>query len=345
MESAAPTAPCFAACPIRQDSLNCNNGPCRYDAFPAVSHHRFAEAALTPHRAKSSWITDLLTRLVAVSGVGYVAVAYTVSRWLTRNSPASSNPPPLADPLHVEALSCTTADNLHLWGWAVSPPRPRATMALFHGMRGRCDDMLERVGFLTAAGYRCVAFDHRAHGRSEGRRTSFGYYERLDVLAVLESISRRWPNEPCAALGVSMGAAAVCYAVPGTRQCRAVILESMYHDLDSAFRTRMGRGYPTWFHRFSRGIIWVTERRLGLRLAQLAPVDYVRELAPAPVLLLTGSDDPHAPPEDLERLYARCYEPRERPVIPGPDQADICAKGGQMYRNCVLNFLDRRLAA
>jgi len=61
--------------------------------------------------------------------------------------------------------------------------------------------------------------------------------------------------------------------------------------------------------------------------------------------LLTGSDDPHAPPEDLERLYARCDDPREWAVIPGADHADVCAKGGPVYRDCVLNFLGRRLAA
>src|SRR5439155_8996718 len=134
-----------------------------------------------------------------------------------------------------------------LTGWSVAPPRPRATVALFHGMRGSRGKMLDRVGFLTAAGYRCVAFDHRAHGGSEGRLTSFGYHERLDVIAVMDLIGRHWPHEPCAALGVSMGAAAICYAAPHARPFQAVVLESLYHDLESAFRTRVGRGYPTWF--------------------------------------------------------------------------------------------------
>jgi alpha-beta hydrolase superfamily lysophospholipase len=300
---------------------------------------------LTPPQGPKSWLTDVLTGLVAVSGVGYVAVAYSISRWLTRTSPAPADLPALDEPLLLEPLECMTADGLRLAGWAVTPPRPRATIALFHGMRGNRAQIADRVAFLTSAGYRCVAFDHRAHGQSEGRRTSFGYYERLDVLAVLDLIERRWPDAPCAALGVSMGAAALCYAAPRTRRFQAVILESMYHDLDSAFRTRVGRGYPPWFHRFSRGIIWVTERRLGVRLTQLAPVDYIRQLSPVPVLLVTGSEDPHAPPHDAERLYARCREPRELAIIPGAEHGDVCAKGGPVYERCILGFLERRLAA
>ena len=119
----------------------------------------------------------------------------------------------------------------------------------------------------------------------------------------------------------------------------------MYHDLNSAFRTRVGQGYPPWFHRFRRGIIWVTERRLGVRLTELAPVNYIRQLAPVPVLLLTGSDDPHAPPHDVKRLYAHCHEPRELAIIPGAEHGNVCVRGGSSYQECILSFLGRRLAA
>src|SRR5438270_10146088 len=37
--------------------------------------------------AKSGWFPDLLMRLALASGIGYLAAAYTVSRWLTRRNP------------------------------------------------------------------------------------------------------------------------------------------------------------------------------------------------------------------------------------------------------------------
>src|SRR5205814_2081682 len=165
----------------------------------------------------------------------------------------------------------------------------------FHGVRRNRANTLNRTAFLAEAGYRCVAFDHRAHGESSGRKTSFGYHESRDVAAVLGFVRDRWPNQPRAALGVSMGAAALCYAAPHTRSCDAVILEGCYHDIASAFENRLRNGYPGWYQRLSRGVIWVTERRLGLKLAQLSPAEHVGELAPAPVLLLTGTEDVHAP--------------------------------------------------
>ena len=194
-------------------------------------------------------------------------------------------------------------------------------------------------------GYRCVAFDHRAHGESAGKRTSFGYHERLDVQAILDLVEQRWPDQPRAALGVSMGAAALCYAAERARRLNALILESPYSDIGSAFANRIGTGYPAWFRRLSHGVIWITERRLGLRLDQLAPIQHIGSLAPAPVLLLTGTADAHATPLEPERLYERCQGPREMWLVRGAGHKDVCETGGAAYRSRILRFLDRWLGA
>jgi alpha-beta hydrolase superfamily lysophospholipase len=292
-------------------------------------------------RTDSAWLPEVLTSLAVASGVGYVAAAYTVSRWLTRPTPGRSRTTPSDHGLPWEALECRTADGFRLVGWAVSPPRPLATVVLFHGIRGNRARTLERMTFLVQAGYRCVAFDHRAHGESSGRKTSFGYHEGRDVEAVLGLVRARWPIQPCAALGISMGAAALCFAADAVRSCAAVVLESMYHDVGSTFVNRIGNGYPPWFRRFSRGVVWITERRLGVRLDQLAPVQHIAGLAPAPVLVLTGAEDSHATPDDAVRLYEKCREPRELWLVPRAGHKDVCETGGDLYRERILDFLER----
>ncbi len=298
---------------------------------------------MSKHLRKLAWLKGLLAGLTAASGVGYLATAYTVSRWLTRSTRSRPRPTPDSLGLAWEPLECGTADGLSLKGWAVTPAAPRGTVALFHGLRQNRTQTLDRIALLAAAGYRCVAFDHRAHGESAGRRTSFGFREARDVVAVLDLVRRRWPHQPRAALGISMGAAALCFAAPEVRQLDAVILESLYHDLASTFTSRIGSRFPAWFSRFRRGVVWVTERRLGVRLRQIAPVEHIGELAPAPVLLVTGADDPHAPPHDAERLYERCRGPRELALVPGADHLNLVEAGGALYREILLGFLDRRL--
>jgi alpha-beta hydrolase superfamily lysophospholipase len=289
----------------------------------------------------SPWLPDLLTRLAVATGVGYLAAAYTVSRWLTRPSRGRACRTPGDHGLLWERLECRTSDRLRLVGWAVTPPRPRGTVALFHGNRKNREQTLGRSVFLAAAGYRCVAFDHRAHGDSDGKRISFGYHESRDVAAVLDVIRQRWPGQPRAALGISMGGAALCFAAAQARQLDAVILESVYHDLASAFQRRIGTQYPDWFERLHCGAVWMTERRLGLRLPDVAPANHVGALAPCPVLLLTGSDDRHAPPADTELLYEQCRGDREWWLVPGATHEDTFEVGGAPYRHRVLGFLER----
>ncbi len=294
-------------------------------------------------RSKTSWLKEVLAGLAAASGVGYLATAYTVSRWLTRTARSKPQLTPAVHGLGWEELECRTADGLGLRGWLLSPPAPRATVALFHGLRANRTQALGRIALLASAGYRCVAFDHRAHGESAGRRTSFGYHEARDVEGVLALIRLRWPHQPQAAIGISMGAAALCFAAEQARTLDAIVLESLYHDVESTFRNRIGSKYPSWFRRFARGVIWVTERRIRARLRQLTPADHIARLAPAPVLLLTGTEDPHAPPRDAERLFAHCREPRELVLVSGAGHTNLFESGGEPYREAVLGFLARHL--
>ena len=294
--------------------------------------------------SKGSWLPEVLTTLAMATGIGYLAVSYSVSRWLTRPTrrPPQMTPSDLG--LTWEKIECRTPDGIRLAGWLVEPSQPRGTVALFHGLRHHKEKMLARIAILAAAGYRCVAFDHRAHGESAGKRTSFGFHEKWDVIAVLDFVHKQWPRQPRAALGVSMGAAAICFAAKQLKDLDAIILESCYMDIGSAFSNRLKNGFPTWYKRLSRGVVWVSERRLGLRLRDLVPAQHIGDLAPAPVLLLTGTDDPHAPPIEAQHLYERCRGPREIWLIPGAGHRDVVETGGSLYRHRILDFLARRFS-
>ncbi len=294
-------------------------------------------------RRPASWVAEFLAGATVMSGVGYLLTAYTVSRWLTRPSRGRPSPGPAALNLPCEEVSCRTADGHLLSGWVVAPAKPRGTVALFHGLRHNRAQTLPRIAILTAAGYRCVAFDHRGHGLSTGRRSSFGYYEGRDVDAVLAFTAERWPDEFRAAVGISMGAAALCFGGPRVGQLDACILESLYHDVASAFDNRIGTKFPAWFRRFAGGVVWVTERRLGLKLAQITPADHIRNLSSVPLLLLTGTADVHAPPADAQRLSRQCAGPHELAEIKGADHTNLCTKDSAAYQQLVLGFLQRQI--
>lgn len=290
-----------------------------------------------------AWFDEIWPRVVVASGVGYLAFAYGVSRWLTRRAPAAIQAPTHLPHCRIDTLTCETADGVRLSGWLVEPPLPWGSVALFHGMRNNRTYVLDRIEFLTHAGYRCLAFDHRAHGRSGGRAISFGYHERHDVAAVANLIRRRWPTEPSGALGISMGGAAICFAGPAARAFDAIVLESVYHDLERAFSQRIGHAFPGWFRHFRPGVVWLSERRLGTRISQVAPIAHVAHLTPRPVLLLTGSEDLLAPPEDVQAFLAHLPGSAQFQLIPGAVHGKVYETAGPAYRDLLLDFFARHL--
>jgi alpha-beta hydrolase superfamily lysophospholipase len=294
---------------------------------------------------KPSRLTERIVRLGLATRAGSFAASYLIARWLTKPARRAIDRTPSDFGLPWEPLTCTTADGCRLSGWLVTPPHPRATVLLFHGVTQTREQTLSRLAFLVSAGLRCLAVDHRAHGESTGTHSSFGYHERHDVRAVVELARGRWPDQPLAVLGVSMGAAAVAYAAADIRpHVRAVILESIYHDVVRAFDNRLSAGhYPDYFRALSHHVIRRCEARLRVRAEWLTPADRVADLAPVPFLLLTGAEDRHATPAEAEEVFARRRGPAELVLVPGADHEDVCEAGGDFNRRHVLEFLDRRL--
>ena len=292
-----------------------------------------------PAPLPARWLATVAARLTLVSGVGYVAAAYTVSRFLTRPRRRAIRSSPAAIGLPFESIQIETEDSIILNGWLVEPPEPKGTVALFHGMRHNREQMLSRIEFLVAEGYRCVAIDHRAHGESGGKRISFGWYEARDVKAVARWIAERDPLQPRFALGISMGAAAICYSGPDCGW-NGVILEGIYADVTATFRRRVGTFYPSWFGQFCPGIFWITQKRLKVRMQDFRPVDAVRRWHGKHVLTLTGDQDHFAPATDSQQVAAA--GDTQFTLIPGAGHGNVCEAGGALYKERVLKFLAAR---
>jgi pimeloyl-ACP methyl ester carboxylesterase len=243
--------------------------------------------------------------------------SYAISRWLTRPTPAVPAPTPADFGLAHESLECRTSDGQRLAGWIVSPASPpQAKIALFHDIRGNRAQTLDRIRFLIAAGYRCVAFDHRAHGESTGTRTSFGFHERHDVLAVVRLIRGLWPTQRSAALGIGMGGAAICYAASELHGLAAIILESVQLDPGAALRTWADGVFPASLNQLAKSVIELTGERLGVSMQRLAPGEYLAALARTPIFF--------APDE-----HAAYY--------------DVRTNGGNVCQRRLLNFLENCL--
>jgi pimeloyl-ACP methyl ester carboxylesterase len=179
------------------------------------------------------------------------------------------------------------------WSWGEGP-----TVLLVHGWSGRAADLDAMASALVQGGFRAVAVDLPAHGRSPGRRTSLAEWRLLlpDLAEQLGGVH--------AVIAHSLGAAAATLALEaGLRARGAVLIAPPRGPTEFVDRVRRFLGLPV-------------ARRAGMERALVAHVG--RELAffdtaraaaslTQPALVLHDPADPEVPwshGEALARAWA-----------------------------------------
>ena len=237
-------------------------------------------------------------------------------------------------------FTAATDDGITLCGSYCAPALPRGVVAVFHGIG--CERYRSLLPGLAAWGFVGVSFDFRCHGASGGEVTTYGWEERRDVAAVLSEIRSRWPGKKVAVWGISLGGAALCYAADVVRDCDAIVLESTYRDIDSAFEKRVRTFAPGWVVPFALPIKWLVGARLGVAPDDMRPVALLPRLPADRTLITTGDKDVWAGPDDLSALAA-ALPGCETYLVPGGQHDDLWAAGGAAYMDLVRRFIEVRL--
>ncbi len=157
-----------------------------------------------------------------------------------------------------------------------------------------------------AMGYHVLAIDLRAHGRSGGRHTTAGFFERHDLSQVIDQIRTQRPGETRTLIlfGVSLGAAVVgaAAALRHGDDIDAIIMDCPYADYVSAAHTHaraMGMPGPL----FQRIAIAWAQRISGADFLACAPVKVIPTLA-CPLMIIHGADDLFVDAADMDAVEA-----------------------------------------
>ncbi len=129
-----------------------------------------------------------------------------------------------------QEFSLLTKDGLNLFAQAWEPDEtPRAAVCLIHGLGEHSSRYTHVAEAFNQAGFAMLAFDHRGHGKSPGKRGHIPDYESLldDIAAALTVTRERYPEVPVFLYGHSMGGSLVLnYALRRNPQLAGVICTS-----------------------------------------------------------------------------------------------------------------------
>lgn len=130
-------------------------------------------------------------------------------------------------------LNWKSNDGLEIFGqkWESETNAPKAVICLVHGF-GEHSSRYEHVAqFLTDNQYAVIAYDHRGHGRSGGRKGHFISYDEFmnDVENLVKQAELNFPNLPKIVYGHSMGGNVVAnYAIKRQPKVAGIILSSPF---------------------------------------------------------------------------------------------------------------------
>jgi pimeloyl-ACP methyl ester carboxylesterase len=231
----------------------------------------------------------------------------------------------------TQPLRIASADGTALHADVYAPPtEPRGTVVLAHGYRDGRDQLSFLARPLVVRGYRVIALDFRAHGRSGGARVTIGAREADDVRSVLAAArSLEGERGRVAFLGYSMGASA--YLLSGV-EADVAVLDSPYDTLEGAVTARVRRlGLPA---SVATALAAEGSRRIGVEFASARPIDSVARLT-RPTLFVFARHDPWIGPSTraaFERALPSCASFR---VVRGGHRLHF----GPGWRRTVVEFL------
>ena len=94
----------------------------------------------------------------------------------------------------------------------LKPLETARTVIICHGVTENKINSMKYARLFERLGFNSVVYDHRRHGDSGGKTTSFGYYEKIDLQAIVHAVRERIGKRALLGIhGESMGAATTIF--------------------------------------------------------------------------------------------------------------------------------------
>ena len=247
--------------------------------------------------------------------------------------------------LNHEKVSFVTPDGLTLRGWVIPSVRPTdRSLLLCHGWGDNKGDLLRRFFFL-ARRYNLFLFDSRAHGESDGTRSTVGSLEATDFDAAVRFFRQAYPawSSRMGLVGLSMGAVMAIRGLALHDDFRCALLESPYESFNAVGCQFTWSTYRLPAFPFAWLVLLFVRWRLGTDPEPYSPVHHIGRLPPRPLFFIAAGRDSWMPLAATRRLYARAPEPKELWIVEEAGHARCQETAGPEYERRILEFFEKHL--
>lgn len=217
------------------------------------------------------------------------------------------------------------------------------TVIVVHGFGGSHWQMQQYCKLFHDKNFNVLAIDNRAHGESEGNCVGFGFLEKNDVIAWVDFLTEKMPENKILLFGLSMGGTTVCCA-SGDKNLKNVeaVISDCGFDTANKEICHLLRKHKILLKLFKKHLYSYVKRLYDLDVNQIDATKYVKDTK-VPILYIHGQEDNFVPVENLSNLYnSTPSNLRDKFVVEDADHVMAYPVAGVLYEKKISDFLRSR---
>lgn len=242
--------------------------------------------------------------------------------------------------LEREEITISSPFGYHLKGWLIEKFSTKKYIIICHGVTMNKINSIKYMNLFLKRGFNVLLYDHRRHGESGGKTTSYGYYEKYDLKVVVDWLRKRVGKDLVLGIhGESMGAATMLlYAGEVEDGANFYIADCPFSD----FREQLAYRLKIDYH-LPRSLIlpladFFLKLRDGYQFKDVSPISVIHKIH-KPILFIHSVKDDYILPTMTKALYKKKKGPKKLFMAPNGSHAHSLAENKTEYEETIDEFL------
>ncbi|WP_416187715.1 alpha/beta hydrolase [Clostridium perfringens] len=250
-----------------------------------------------------------------------------------------------------EDITLKSFDGLNLTSTLIMNENPtNKFIVLVHGVSICYVGSLKYFDIFYKNGFNILIVNQRRHGKSEGKYSTYGFYEKYDVNMWIEYLKSRFGNDIILGLhGESMGAGTVMETIPLNDSIKFVIEDCGYSNFHELIGFQITHAYK---NRLVRKILrpslifanFFMKTKAKFSMKKIVPIDIVSSTS-LPMMFIHGKEDYFVPwymAVDLYKAKTKGY--KELYLVEGAKHAEALEVNKILYEKKIMIFIEKALS-
>ncbi len=242
--------------------------------------------------------------------------------------------------LQKETVAIKSDHGYDLHGLWIPNQDSDKTIVFCHGITWNLIGAIKYTEIFWNMGFNLLIYDHRKHGKSGGKSTTYGLFEKDDLKAWLDWIElKKGKGTYIATHGESLGAATVLQHLGIDSRVKFCVADCPYSDLKEILRYTLQMEH----HLKKLPILPVanlfTKLRAGLSINEVSPIETIRKVQ-TPIFWIHGTEDRKVPSQMSVDMYeAKTQGIKKLWLVTGARHASACVMDRQGYTEQIEAFI------